>query len=101
MIILITHIANSIELSVIIESKSVTEGGIDTEDIIDLYYSLKEQYVKITVLDWAENPIKDIQGKVINGNLNLDGKSSMRRAANLDMTIEDSQETNITSIKNI
>lgn len=62
---------------------------------------LKEQYVKITVLDWAENPIKDIQGKVINGNLNLDGQSSMRRTANLDMTVEDSQETNITSIKNL
>ena len=26
---------------------------------------IKEQFVKITILDWNENPIQDIQGKVI------------------------------------
>ena len=33
---------------------------------------LKDQYVRITVLNWKDEPIKDIQGIVTGGNLNLD-----------------------------
>ena len=33
---------------------------------------VKAQYVKITVLDWHEQPIKDIQGIVTGGNINID-----------------------------
>lgn len=33
---------------------------------------VKAQYVKITVLDWYEQPIKDIQGIVTGGNINID-----------------------------
>ena len=33
---------------------------------------LSEQYAKITILDWKENPIQDIQGIVTGGNINLD-----------------------------
>ena len=62
---------------------------------------LKEQLVKITVLDWAENPIKEIQGKITGGTLNLDGKSSIRRTCNLSMFIEDYEDINITSINNL
>ena len=50
---------------------------------------VKEQYVKITVLDFQENPIQDIQGKVTSGNINLDGKSSVRRTANLSMIADE------------
>lgn len=35
---------------------------------------LSEQYVKITILDWQEDPIQDIQGIVTGGNINLDRK---------------------------
>lgn len=35
---------------------------------------LTEQYAKITILDWQENPIQDIQGIVTGGNINLDRK---------------------------
>lgn len=35
---------------------------------------LQEQYVKITVLDWQERELQDIQGIVTGGNLNLDRK---------------------------
>ena len=62
---------------------------------------LKEQLVKITVLDWAENPIKEIQGKVTGGSINLDGKSSMRRTCNLTMFVQDYEDINITSINNL
>ena len=42
-------------------------------------------FVKITVLDWYERPISEIQGKVISANFNLDGQSSVRRTGNLSM----------------
>ena len=62
---------------------------------------LKEQLVKITVLDWAENPIKEIQGKITGGSLNLDGKSSIRRTCNLTMFVEDYDDINVTTINNL
>lgn len=40
---------------------------------IDLLH-LQEQYVKITILDWQEHELQDIQGIVTGGNLNLDRK---------------------------
>ena len=52
---------------------------------------VKEEYVRITVLDWRENPIQEIQGIVINGNVNLDGNSSMRRTASLTVFAEQTQ----------
>lgn len=62
---------------------------------------IKEQLVKITVLDWAENPIKDIQGKITGGSVNLDGKSSIRRTCNLTMFVEDYEDINVTSINSL
>ena len=48
---------------------------------------IKEQFVKITILDWNENPIQDIQGKVISGNININGNSTIRRTCNLSMLV--------------
>lgn len=62
---------------------------------------LKEQLVKITVLDWAENPIQEIQGKVSGGSINLDGKSSLRRTCNLTMLVDNDINVNVTSINNL
>ena len=52
---------------------------------------LKEQYVKITILSWQEEPIGEIQGKVISGSLNLNGSSSLRRTANLTLFAEEKE----------
>ena len=57
----------------------------------------KEQLAKITVLDWAENPIQDITGIVTGGSLNIDGSSAVRRTCNLNIYIKDT-ENNITYI---
>lgn len=57
----------------------------------------KEQLAKITVLDWAENPIQDITGIVTGGSLNIDGSSTVRRTCNLNIYIKDT-ENNITNI---
>lgn len=58
---------------------------------------LKEQYAKITVLDWYENPIEDITGHVTGGSLNLDGTSAVRRTCNINVFFEDT-EINVTNI---
>ena len=58
---------------------------------------LKEQYVKINILNFREKFIKAIHGKVMNGNINIDGKSSMRRTANLTILAEE-QENDLTNV---
>ena len=58
---------------------------------------LKNQFVRITVLSWNEEPLNEIQGKVISGNLNLNGSSSLRRTANLTIFAEE-KENDLTQI---
>ena len=62
---------------------------------------LKEQFVKITILDWEERPIQEIQGIVTGGNLNLDGNSNVRRTVNLSCYIDKEENANITSLDNL
>ena len=47
----------------------------------------QKQYILITLLDWNENPIKEIQGEITGGSLSVDGASSVRRTGNLSCTI--------------
>lgn len=69
-------------------------------DLIDKQ-KIKEQFAKITVLDWEENPLQDIQGIVTGGNINLDGKSSMRRTVNLTLFINEDEYSRITNVNNV
>ena len=71
-------------------------------DFLDRLYGshLLEQYFKITILDWNENPIKEIQGLVTGGNENLDGKSALRRTCNLSAYI-DNDTANVTEVDNL
>ena len=50
---------------------------------------VKEQYVKITVLNFLEKPIQEIQGRVTGGNVNLDGNSAIRRTSNISLVTND------------
>ena len=61
---------------------------------------LSEQYVKITVLTFNEKPIQEVQGKITGGNLNLDGKSAIRRTGNLSVFVED-RLNDLTDIKHL
>lgn len=61
---------------------------------------IKQQFVKITVLNWKEEPLKQIQGIAINGSVNLDGSSSMRRTATLSLFAEE-KENDLTNINNL
>ena len=47
----------------------------------------QKQYVQITLLDWDENPIKEIQGEITSGSISKDGASSVRRAGSLSCTV--------------
>ena len=62
---------------------------------------LKEQYVKITVLNWQEDPIEEIQGIVTGGNINLDGNSAVRRTMNLNVFIKNENVANVTNLDNL
>ena len=61
---------------------------------------VKEQYIKITVLDFQERPIKEIQGRVTGGSVNLDGNSSIRRTCNLTM-VADEYENDLTNVNSL
>lgn len=48
----------------------------------------QREYVKITLLDWEENPIKSIEGKIISGSISKDGSSAVRRTCNLSCAVD-------------
>ena len=49
----------------------------------------KEQHIKVTVLNFQEKPIKEIQGRIIGGTINLDGNSAVRRTCNPNIIVDD------------
>lgn len=72
------------------------------EDFLkDLYNAhLSEQYCKITILNWKENPLKEIQGIITGGNINLDGKSAVRRTCTLSSFVNE-KTASITEMNNL
>lgn len=62
---------------------------------------LKEQFVKITLLNWNEDPIQEIQGIVTGGTINLDGKSSVRRTSTLSVALKNEEYAGITNVNNL
>ena len=63
----------------------------------------KTIYTNITVLDWNERPLQQVQAKIISGNISVNGNSAVRRTANLNVFAEDSKDiyTNIDSLFSI
>ena len=58
----------------------------------------QKQHINITLLDWKENPIKEIQGIITNGSISKDGSSSVRRSANLSCSLSYG-ESNVDNIE--
>ena len=60
-------------------------------------------YTKITVLDWDERPIQEVQGRTISASISENGDSSVRRTANLSVKIfnDDELYSNIDSLFSI
>ena len=63
--------------------------------------NIKEKYAKITILDWNEHRIEEITGRTLGGSINLDGTSSMRRTATLQLFAEDNDINNLTNVDNL
>lgn len=61
---------------------------------------VKEQYVKITILDFLEKPIQAIEGRILGGSINIDGNSSIRRTCNLSI-IASEHENDLTNVDNL
>lgn len=61
---------------------------------------LKEQFVKLIVLTFDEQPIEEIQGRVVSGSFNLDGTSPMRRTGSINLITND-EENDLTKISNL
>ena len=47
----------------------------------------QKQYVKITLLNWHEDPIKEIAGELTSGTLTKDGSSAVRRTCQLQCSV--------------
>lgn len=62
--------------------------------------SLLTQYVKISVLDKDDMFLASIEGKATGGNISLNGKSAVRRTANLTM-VADENNYQITKVDNL
>lgn len=61
---------------------------------------IKEQYIKITVLSWQEEPIEEVQGICISGNLNISADSAMRRTGTISIIAEE-KDNNLTNMDNL
>lgn len=62
----------------------------DKEFLYELsQFRQKEIYAKIIALDFEENPLEQIEGKVTGGSLNIDGSSAVRRTCNLSLVAKD------------
>lgn len=48
----------------------------------------QKQYVRLTLLNWNEEPLKEVQGVIASGSLSKDGSSSVRRTCSLTASID-------------
>lgn len=60
---------------------------------------LKTQYAKIILLSFDEKPIKEIQGKITAGSINVNSTSAIRRTLSMTIIV-DEENCNITNIDN-
>lgn len=73
----------------------------DTTFLQEFYSQrIKEQTMKIIALDWKENPLQEITGKVTSGSITINGSSSMRRTCNLSL-LADEESIDIKSVNNL
>ena len=48
----------------------------------------QKQYVRITLLDWAENPLEEISGEISSGSITKDGTSAVRRTCSMSLSVD-------------
>jgi hypothetical protein len=57
------------------------------KEFLELLFTKNEReiYARVTLLTLEENPIEYIEGKIIDGNISIDGASAVRRTCNLTL----------------
>lgn len=58
----------------------------------------QKQYIQMTLLDWEENSLKEIQGVITGGSLSKDGASPVRQTGSLSCTVS-AQKYNVDSLE--
>ena len=53
----------------------------------------QKQYVKVTLLNWQEDPIKEIEGELVSGTISKDGSSSVRRTCQFTTVVNRGEYT--------
>lgn len=69
-----------------IETEQQGKERLNFLSTIDNFVNQK-QYVRITLLNWNEEPLKEIQGELTSGSIAKDGSSAIRRTCQLGATI--------------
>jgi hypothetical protein len=52
---------------------------------------IRELFVKLELLDWQENTIKEIQGLLTGGNISINGNSAVRRTCSFTFVAKDEE----------
>ena len=53
---------------------------------------IRELFVKLELLDWRENTVKEIQGLLTGGNISINGNSAVRRTCSFTFVAEDEDQ---------
>lgn len=51
-------------------------------------FANQRQYIKMTLLDWEEHPLKEIEGEISSGSISKNGDSPVRRTASLSCAVD-------------
>lgn len=66
-----------------------TENKISRSILRDIEEFVNQhQYIRLTLLDWKENPIREIQGEVSSGSLSKVAQSPVRRSGSLSIAVD-------------
>lgn len=60
---------------------------------------IRVQYGKIILLDYNENPLNEIQGRITSGNLSINGSAAVRRTINFSM-LASAENSNLMNVNN-
>ena len=70
--------------------KETEQGALEKRNFlakIDDFLNQK-RYCKITLLNWQEEPLKEIEGELVSGNLSKDGSSSVRCSGSITTAVD-------------
>jgi hypothetical protein len=64
--------------------------ALRNKEFLDSLFAVqnREIFARITALTFDETPIEHIEGKAIDGTINIDGSSAVRRTCNLTLIAE-------------